>query len=138
MGAVCCAPSNRSPTLNAPLRCEYLPVSTVARLGVQMELVTKQLSKRIPSRAMRSMLGVWLIFDPYALIACDAWSSEKMNRMLGRVACACAMQHVSNRQQMRRSSIDSLLKRFERPSAPRAPRFQRRGVTRFFLRFLAL
>ena len=39
-------------------RATHLPVSTVARLGPQIELVTRQRSKRIPSRAIRSMLGV--------------------------------------------------------------------------------
>ena len=37
---------------------QYLPVSTVARLGPQIELVTRQRSKRIPSLASRSMCGV--------------------------------------------------------------------------------
>ena len=36
----------------------------VARLGVQMELVQKQLSKRIPCWAMRSRLGVSLMRLP--------------------------------------------------------------------------
>ena len=36
----------------------YLPVSTVARAGVQMELVQKQRLKRAPSLASRSRLGV--------------------------------------------------------------------------------
>ena len=35
-----------------------------ARLGVQMELVQKQLSKRIPPAARRSMWGVSLIRLP--------------------------------------------------------------------------
>jgi hypothetical protein len=41
-----------------PLRWEYLPVRIVARLGVQMLLVTKARSKRTPAAAMRSRLGV--------------------------------------------------------------------------------
>ncbi len=41
-----------------PLRWLYWPVRTVARLGVQMELVAKQLRKRIPSAAIRSRFGV--------------------------------------------------------------------------------
>jgi hypothetical protein len=49
-----------------------LPVRIAARLGVQIEFVTKQLENRIPSAPMRSMFGVLLIFDPYALIACAA------------------------------------------------------------------
>jgi hypothetical protein len=57
-----------------------------ARLGPQMELVTKQFSNRIPSEAMRSMLGVLLRFDPYALIAWYPWSSVKMNMILGLFA----------------------------------------------------
>ncbi len=32
------------------------------------------------------MLGVALTRDPYALIACAAWSSDMMKRMLGRSA----------------------------------------------------
>lgn len=37
---------------------------SVARLGVQMELVTKALEKRAPEVAMRSRLGVELILLP--------------------------------------------------------------------------
>jgi hypothetical protein len=43
-----------------------------ARLGVQMELVQKQLLRRTPPCAMRSMFGVRLMVLPYALIACEA------------------------------------------------------------------
>jgi len=50
-----------------PFRWEYLPVRIVARLGVQIELVQKQSSNRIPSLAMRSRFGVWLTTLPYAL-----------------------------------------------------------------------
>ena len=42
----------------------YLPVSRVARLGAQRELVTKQFSKRMPSAPIRSRLGVALIRLP--------------------------------------------------------------------------
>ena len=34
------------------------------------------------------MFGVWLTRDPYALMACAAWSSVMMKRMLGRWANA--------------------------------------------------
>ena len=44
-----------------PLACEKQPVSTVAREGAQSAFVQKQLSKRVPPAAMRSMLGVWRI-----------------------------------------------------------------------------
>jgi hypothetical protein len=71
-----------------PLAWEYLPVSTTARLGVQIEFVTKAWSKRIPPRASRSRCGVWFTLEPYTPIACWAWSSEKMNRMFGRAAAA--------------------------------------------------
>ena len=37
----------------------YCPVRIAARLGVLMELVTKQLSILTPSRAIRSILGVF-------------------------------------------------------------------------------
>ena len=36
------------------------------------------------------MFGVWLTFDPYALIACAAWSSDMMKMMFGRSAAAAA------------------------------------------------
>ena len=35
----------------------YVPVRITARLGAQIELVQKQLSKRMPSFAMRSRFG---------------------------------------------------------------------------------
>jgi hypothetical protein len=44
--------------LKKPFLWEYLPVRIVARLGPQIELVTRQRSNRIPSRASRSMCGV--------------------------------------------------------------------------------
>jgi len=47
-----------------PLRCEYWPVRIVARLGVQIELVTNTSSSRMPSRARRSMWGVVLTREP--------------------------------------------------------------------------
>jgi len=56
----------------------YFPVRMQARLGVQMELTANTRSKRAPSMASRSMLGVWLIRLPYALMACAAWSSDMM------------------------------------------------------------
>src|SRR5262245_56249591 len=66
-----------------PLRWEYLPVRIAARLRVQIELVTKQFSNFIPSFANRSMFGVLLMWLPYALMACAAWSSDIMKTMLG-------------------------------------------------------
>ena len=56
----------------------YSPVRIPARLGVQIGFVQKQFLSSIPSRASRSMCGVLLIRDPYALIACAAWSSVMM------------------------------------------------------------
>jgi len=41
-----------------------VPVRIAARLGVQIELVQKQLSNRIPPAAMRSRLGVRLMRLP--------------------------------------------------------------------------
>ena len=52
-----------------PFRWLYLPVWMTARLGAQIEFVTIAFSNRMPSRAIRSMFGVWLIREPYALIA---------------------------------------------------------------------
>ena len=67
-----------------PLRCEYLPVRIAARLGVQIELVTKQFSNFIPSFANLSMFGVLIKRLPYAPTACAAWSSDMMKTMFGR------------------------------------------------------
>ena len=67
-----------------PFTWLYVPVRIDARLGVQIEFVQKQLSNRMPSAAMRSMFGVWLIRLPYAEMACAAWSSDMMNTKLGR------------------------------------------------------
>jgi hypothetical protein len=47
-----------------PLRWLYLPVRIVARLGAQIPFVQKQFANRIPSRAIRSMCGVWLMRLP--------------------------------------------------------------------------
>jgi hypothetical protein len=43
-----------------------LPVRITARLGPQIEFVTKQSRNSMPSAASRSMLGVSLTIDPYA------------------------------------------------------------------------
>ena len=69
-----------------PLMCEYWPVRIAARLGVQIELVAKTLVSSAPSRASRSRCGVLLTRDPYAPMACAAWSSVMMKMMLGRPA----------------------------------------------------
>ena len=68
-GNVGCEPSNLARLSKTPFRWLYLPVRMTARLGAQIEFVTSARSNRIPSRAMRSMLGVWLIIEPYALMA---------------------------------------------------------------------
>lgn len=47
-----------------PLAWEYFPVSTTARLGVQMELVTKAWLKRMPAAPRRSRWGVRFTFEP--------------------------------------------------------------------------
>ena len=60
-----------------------LAVSTVAREGVEMELVAKQLSNTIPFWARRSMFGVWVKALLYAEMALAAWSSVKMKITLG-------------------------------------------------------
>src|SRR5207248_11046802 len=43
----------------APVVCEYAPVKKLARDGRHRALVTKALRNRTPSRAMRSMFGVF-------------------------------------------------------------------------------
>jgi hypothetical protein len=47
-----------------PFMWEYFPVNTVARLGVQIELHTNALLKRMPSLPSLSRFGVKLTFDP--------------------------------------------------------------------------
>ena len=89
LGKVCCDPSNSLKT-GVPLRWLYLPVSTVAREGVEMELVAKQLSNTIPFWARRSMFGVWVKALLYAEMALAAWSSVKMKITLGRSGDGCA------------------------------------------------
>jgi hypothetical protein len=42
----------------------WVPVSITALLGAQIELVQKQLSKRIPFSAILSMFGVLFILLP--------------------------------------------------------------------------
>ena len=61
-----------------PLMCEYWPVRIAARLGVQIEFVAKTFVRSAPSRARRSRFGVLLTRDPYAPMACAAWSSVMM------------------------------------------------------------
>jgi len=72
-----------------------LPVSTTARLGAQMAFVQKLFRKMAPSSAIRSMFGVRLIRDPYAEMACGAWSSEKMKRTLGRSRATAGAHRAS-------------------------------------------
>ena len=64
----------------------YRPVSMEARLGVDNELVQKQLSRVIPSNASLFILSACaysastLTYIPHV---CDVWSSLSMDRMLG-------------------------------------------------------
>ena len=61
--------------VSCPFKCEYFPVKTTARDGAQMELLTRQCLKSIPSLAMRSRCGVGAIFangPPYAEMAFSA------------------------------------------------------------------
>ena len=75
----------------------------LARLGEQMELLQQTLLKRMPSAAKRSIVGVgqnFLSHEPYAPIASDAWSSDMMNRILGRAKAEQAMTRNTNRKRM--------------------------------------
>ena len=68
-------------------------------------MVTKLFVKRAPSFASRSRCGVWFTFEPYAEMACCAWSSEKMKRMFGRRSAAkdeCGMTSDERRAVRRR------------------------------------
>ena len=48
------------------------------------------------------MFGVWLTREPYALIACAAWSSDMMKMMFGRLSVA-ARNREDNRREGRRA-----------------------------------
>jgi hypothetical protein len=48
----------------SPLIWLYLPVSSVARLGAQRELVTNTFLNKAPSLAIRSMFGVFISVLP--------------------------------------------------------------------------
>jgi len=70
-----------------PLAFEYCPVMMLARLGVQIELLQNTRSNRMPPFASESMFGVGFSFAsrlPYAPMACEVWSSDMINRTLGR------------------------------------------------------
>ena len=62
------SPLSPTPTLEpsvvTPLMWVWVPVRMEARLGAQIELVQKQLSRRIPPAARRSIWGVALIRLP--------------------------------------------------------------------------
>ena len=62
----------------------------VARLGVQIEFVTNVFRKSMPSRARRSMFGVWLTREPYAEMAWAAWSSDMTKITLGAARSVAA------------------------------------------------
>ncbi len=65
----------------------YCPVMILTRDGVQIELLQKQFSKRMPSRANRSIFGVGFNAAsrlPYTPKAWVVWSSDMTNRILGR------------------------------------------------------
>lgn len=64
----------------------YRPVSMEARLGVDNELVQKQLSRVTPSDASLFILSACAYSAstlPYIPHVCDVWLSLSMNRMLG-------------------------------------------------------
>ena len=96
-GNVCCEPSNELPLRTKPLRWLYFPVRITARLGPQMELVTRS--------NCRTAFLLWRcdrdwVFDSPSirtqLIALEVWSSVKMNRMFGRSAAALRVDSSSN------------------------------------------
>ncbi len=65
-----------------------------------MGLVQKQFERIMPLRAISSMCGVLLIREPYAPIACAAWSSVMMYRIFNLRAFAAEMnpppQHLES------------------------------------------
>src|SRR5262249_27499217 len=104
--------------------CEYLPVMIAARLGVQIELVTKQFSNFMPSLASRSMLGVLISLLPYALMACAAWSSDIIKTMLGglgAVRCCTAVSEAEGASKVSNASSPSSPSGPSGPSSPSGP-----------------
>ena len=69
-------------------------IPLLARLGAEIELVQKQLSSTHPSSARRLILSFFTYganIPPYTPHACEVWSSERINRILGRsLSCSCA------------------------------------------------
>ncbi len=80
------ATSRLSSKVYTPFIWLYRPVRMEARLGVDKELVQKQLSRVTPSAASLFILSACAYFAstlPYIPHVCDVWSSLSMNRMLG-------------------------------------------------------
>lgn len=80
------SPIERSSTPDVWLCC---PVMMHALDGVLIAFVQKAFSIIIPSLPMRSIVGVGLRGAsrlPYAPIACEVWSSDIINMMLGCLA----------------------------------------------------
>jgi hypothetical protein len=66
-----------------------------ARDGPQIELEQNEFLKMAPSLASLSICGVGATSfngPPYAEMAFKAWSSEKMNKMLGRLAASAEIR----------------------------------------------
>ena len=75
-----------------PLTWLYVPVTIDARLGVHRAFVAKQLSNRQPHAAISSIRGVSLTTEPYAPMACAAWSSVRMKTTFGRLTLMFATE----------------------------------------------
>ena len=86
-------------------------------------MVQKQFERIIPLRAISSMCGVLLIREPYAPIACAAWSSVMIYRMLSRFALAAASRFPPRRDEnaaaAARPGIKSRLDVFMRSIIPK-------------------
>src|SRR5688572_17400310 len=93
-----------------------------------MEFVANTFAISIPSFASRSMFGVRFTRDPYALIACAAWSSDMMTTMFGRWARCCSDAGERGEGAGARATADRIramgamvLARMERQDAARPP-----------------
>src|ERR1043166_5355537 len=64
-------------------RAGYLPVMSAARVGEHTVQAEYACVKRIPSRASRSMLGVWYNFDPWQPKSVQPRSSTRTKTMFG-------------------------------------------------------
>ena len=85
------------PNWSMPCRDMYWPVSSVARLTMQIEVVTRACEKRMPSAASRSSRGVRTIRFPATPIESQRVSSMTRTTTFGTGTGGCAITAARSR-----------------------------------------